>query len=55
MKKFSSLHDTLLFNDVLSGKSMFDPKLATGRTVLIVEDPSKGKVSINYSLSFLSV
>ena len=50
LKKFSSLHNTLLFyfNDLLLGKSMLDPKLATGRTVLIIKDPNKGSVPTNY-------
>jgi len=35
-------------NDLISVKSILDPKLATGRTVLIAKDPSKGSVPINY-------
>jgi len=50
LKKFTSLHSALLvnFNEILSEASTLDPKLATGRTVLIIKDLKRGNIPTNY-------
>ena len=50
LKKFTSLHSALLvnFSEILSEASTLDPKLATGRTVLIIKDPKRGNIPTNY-------
>ena len=50
LKKFTSLYSALLvnFNEILSGPSTLHPKLATGRTVLIIKDSKRGNIPTNY-------